>query len=365
LREIVSQMDGREMNFRRKRVAILLVVVCVIAVNLYPKYSETQALDPFFTLIAKGSTPTQMDILFMLKQQLAHISINLNVIAVDYSHLFLPDPDTTAVIDYDLVILDFNNNTNRMYLNDIWNDPFFAEFYSENGSIITSGYDTSLDWDEGLGTGINEWYIQTGLQMTPNNSQDRLNLCWDWQNYLMDDILPCLPLFAHKNDSSSLQLLVFNLREVRPVIGSRHPCPGFPTKSSGLGMRKAISHAINREEIRSVVLGDDYEIIHYPTNPTNKSWLNPNGVKYCHDLTAARNFMDTAGYGCGWTPGPYLSYGRWPKWEDVCAKNVITMGSPGFEVFYVAIILIILSQVILINRLKTLKEKKANEKGGA
>ena len=362
MREIISQMDGREMRFRRKRVAVLLVVVCVIAVNLYPKYSETQAIDPFFTLVAKGSTPTQMDILFMLKQQLAHIGINLDVIEMDFPPM--ANPDTTLIIDYDLAIIEFNNNTNVRYLDYLRDDPFFSEFYSENGTIKTIGYEISLDWDEEFGTGINEWYIQTGLQMTPNNSQERLNLCWDWQNYLMDDILPCLPLFAHKNDSSSLQLLVFNLREVRPLVGDRDPCAGYPAKSIGLGIRKAISHAINREEIKRLILGDDYIISHHPINPTNKSWLHPNGVKYCHDLIAAIGLMKTTGYWMGWTPGDYIGYGNWPRWEDVCAKNLTTRSSPGFEVFYAVIVLIILSQVFLINRLKTLKEKEAKEKGG-
>ncbi len=346
----------------RNKKAVILICLVIISTFSISKISETESIDPFFTLFAIGSTPIHRDILFMLKHQLAFIGINLDVFNMEYDHLF--DPNLTVMNDYDLVILEFNNDTNVRYLDDIGNDPFFAELYSENGTITTTGYETSLDWDEGLGTGINEWYIQTGLQMTPNGSQERINLCWQWQNYMMDDILPCLPLFAHKNDSSSLQLLVYNLREARPVIGNRQPCPGFPAKSIGLGIRKAISFAINREEIKRLVLGDDYEISHHPINPTNKSWLNPNGVKYCHDLIAAEQLMKTTGYWGGWTPGPYIGYGSWPDWKDVCAKNLITRSSPGFEVFCVIAVLIVLSQVFLIKRLKILKEKKANENGG-
>ena len=132
----------------------------------------------------------------------------------------------------------------------------------------------------------------------------------------------------------------------------------------GLGWRKAISYAINREEIKRVALGDDYEIIHHPINPTNKSWLNPNGVKYCHDLIAVKDFVKTVGLGGGWTPGDYVGYGRWPRWEDVCAKNMTTIISPGFEVFCAVIVLIILSQVFLVNRLTTKKEKKFKGKRG-
>lgn len=346
LREIISQMDGREMSFRRKRVAILLVVVCVVAVNLYPKYSETQAIDPFFTLVAKGSTPTQMDILFMLKQQLAHIGINLDVIEMDFPPM--ANPDTTLIIDYDLAIIEFNNNTNVRYLDYLRDDPFFSEFYSENGTIKTIGYEISLDWDEELGTGINEWYIQSGLEMISNGSQNQKEFCWEWQFYLMDDILPCLPLFAPKNDSSSLQLLIFNLREVRPIIGSRDPCVGFPAKSIGLGIKKAISYAINREEINKVVFGDDYEIIHYPINPINKNWLNPNIFKYCHNLHVARNYMTVIGYG-GCFPHDMGGYDAWPDWDDVCGKNPTTISVVGFDYIIAIAVVSIMSSLCIIH----------------
>jgi len=340
--------------FNRNKKAVILICLVIISLNLISKeVPKAKSVDPFFSLVARGTNTRHMDYLNLIKQQLEKIGIHLKL--EFYNFTYSNPSEFVALRNFDLQIVEFPWN--------IIDDPFHSLIYTENASLNLAGYDTSLDWDEGLGTGINEWYIQTGLQMTPNNSQERLNLCWDWQHYLMDDILPCLPLFAHKNDSSSLELLVFNLREVRPILGNRSPCVGYPAKSMGLGWRKAISYAINREEIKRVALGDDYEIIHHPINPTNKSWLNPNGVKYCHDLTATRDFMDTVGLGC-WAPGPYIGYGRWPRWEDVCAKNLTTIKSPGFEVLCAVIVLIILSQVFLINRLKTLKEKKANDKGG-
>ncbi len=341
--------------FKRYKKTIVFVLISLISINSVSYFTpKTESIDPMFFLEAKCYKTKHLDYLNLIKQQLARIGIHLIIEYVNLSEIgFLGG--LIAFRDFDFEIIEFPCSA--------FDNPFNPELYSENGSLNLAVYHTSMDWDTELGTGRNEWYIQTGLQMTPNNSQERLNLCWDWQHYLMDDILPCLPLFAHKNDSSSLELLVFNLREVRPILGNRSPCVGYPAKSMGLGWRKAISYAINREEIKRVALGDDYEIIHHPINPTNKSWLNPNGVKYCHDLTATRDFMDTVGLGC-WAPGPYIGYGRWPRWEDVCAKNLTTIKSPGFEVLCAVIVLIILSQVFLINRLKTLKEKKANDKGG-
>lgn len=321
----------------------------IVVVNVSIQVKNTESIDPFFTLVAKGFTPTQMDILFLIKQQLARIGINLDVLWVD-----VPDGDTTKIRNYDLTIIEFRN-----YMLD---DPFFADFYSENGTINVSGYETSIDWDEELLTGKNEWYIQTGLQMTPNDSQDRMNLCWEWQNYLLDDVLPCLPLFTKIDDNSTFQFLVFNLREVRPVIGSREPAQSYVQKSVGLAVRKAIAYAIDREEIKNIVLGDDYEIIHHPISPILSSWLNPNVVRYCHDLTAARDFMQTNMYGL-WLPTKYtyIGYGNWPNWEDVYSKNMITYSNPGFDIFCSIIVLVILSQIFLINRLKTTDVKKDNK----
>lgn len=340
------------MRFQRKREAIALVLLVVIAF-MSIQVKTTESPDPFFTLVAKCYTPTQMDILFMLKQQLVPIYINLDIILMDWDHLFQPDPDLASIVDYDLAIIEFNNETNIGYHDLLGTDPYFTDLYSENGSIVTLGYESSYDWDEELGIGRNEWYIQNGKQMISNGSLNQKEFCWEWQYYLMAEILPCLPLFAHKNDNSSLQLLVFNLREERPILGNRAPCPGYPTKSIGLTVKKAISYAINREEIKRVALGDDYEIIHHPINPTNKSWLNPNIFKYCHNKQIANNYIDYAGYAIGWNPY-WGEYDDWPDWEDVCSPGTPTIDVNGFGLEIAAFCLIICS----ISFLTYLKKRK-------
>jgi len=220
--------------YKRNKKTIVFVLILLIAISSASYFiPKTESMDPFFTLVAKCFTPTQMDIMFLIKQQIARVGINLDVIKVD-----MPDDDTTKIRNYDLTIMEFNNETIVDFEQYQIDDPFFADFYSENGSINVSGYDTGIDWYEELGTGKNEWFIQTGLQLTPNDSQERINLCWEWQHYMMDKILPCLPLFIHKDDNSSLQLLVFNLRQVRPVIGKRDLAPGNTNYKIGLAVRK-------------------------------------------------------------------------------------------------------------------------------
>jgi ABC-type transport system substrate-binding protein len=329
LREIISRLDGREMRFRRKRVVVLLVVICVVALSIHPLQEETQAIDPFFTLVAKAFLPTHLDILYMIKEQIARIGINLDVIGMQFPAFVQDPPDYTMFREFDLGILEFSNETNSMYFDSMRNDPYFSDLYSENGSIEILGYETSYDWDKDLGNGRNEWFIQNGKEMISNDSLNQKEICMEWQHYLIDDVLPCLPLFAHQNDSSSLQLLIFNLREIRPVIGSREACPGYVSKAKGLAVKKAICYAINREEIKRVLLGDDYMLTHHPVNPINKSWLNPEIFKYCHNLDVSRNYMTVTGYGlCGMPIED--GYGLWPDWEDVCSSIPTTIRVNGF-----------------------------------
>jgi len=137
---------AKKLRIRGRKAFAVVLLMSIVVVNVSIQVKNTDSIDPFFTLVAKGFTPTQMDILFLIKQQLARIGINLDVFWVD-----MPDGDTTKIRDYDLTIIEFQD-----YMMD---DPFFADFYSENGTINVSGYETGIDWDEELGTGKNEWYI--------------------------------------------------------------------------------------------------------------------------------------------------------------------------------------------------------------
>ncbi|MGC9779728.1 MAG: hypothetical protein HZR80_10840 [Candidatus Heimdallarchaeota archaeon] len=110
----------------------------------------------------------------------------------------------------------------------------------------------------------------------------------------MDKILPGVPLFTKDNDSFSM--LAFNMREARPAIGNRDPCPLRPKMSIGLAVRKAIAYAINREEINKIVHGSSYSIVNTPVYFQNSCLCNPDIIEYCHHLKAGRYFIDIAGY---------------------------------------------------------------------
>ena len=300
------------LNRNKKTIVFALILLISFSSASYfiPK---TESIDPFFTLVAVGSTPTHMDYLNLIKQQLKFIGVNIDIKLQDFSW---QPPELLAFRDFDLQILEIKNES--------YFDPFFSDFYRENGSYNLFGYHTSMDWDDELNTGRNEWYIKSGQQMILNDTQEQKEFCWEWQNYLMDKILPCLPLFTRLDDNSTFEILVFNTREVRPVIGNRDPAPGYYEYSIGNLIRKAISYAINREEIRRVVLGEDYKIIDHPINPFLGNWCNPNIIRYCHDIDVARRYFTSAGYdvGCGHLDPNYVdTFPDWSNWDAVCSRN--------------------------------------------
>lgn len=333
----------------RNKKTIVFVLISLISISSVSYFiPKTESIDPFFTLVAYTKNPTHSDYFNLIRQQLWQIGINLDIVkpsAFQWDHSGW----------YDLEILD-------IYYSSIYS-PFHGEYYSENGTFSIYGYDESLDWVDELNAGKNQWYIENGLQMIANNSEDVLNHCWEWQNYLLDEVLPCLPLFVQKNDSNYFQVLVYSLKETHPMIGNRDPSPMNAERSIGLTIRKAISYAINREEIRRVVLGDEFKIIDHPINPFLGNWCNPNVVRYCHDLEVARRYFTSAGFDtCGIPDPKYVdTYPDWSDWEAVCSRNDPinpTIGVAGFTLVVTSLAVCSVTTISFIFLVKRRKKKE-------
>lgn len=334
--------------FKGNKKAIVFVLILLISISSVSYFiPKAESIDPIFTLDARCYKTKHLDYLNLIKQQLARIGIHLKIEYVNLSESgFLGG--LIAFRDCDIEILEFPCSA--------FDNPFNPELYSENGSLNLAGYRTYMDWDAELGTGRNEWYIQTGSQMEPNDSQARINLCWEWQHYMMDELLPCLPLFTQKNNRSSYEIIIFNMREVRPFIGSRIDAPGYPEKTLGLVVRKIISYAINREEIRKVVLGDDYVVIHHPINPFLDEWLSPNSIRYCYNLDAVGIFKYIAGFDVIWC-GPIEDPLSWPKWEELCPSNPTSVTVDGFNLLLIVGVLTVFSISYSICKLRNRRRK--------
>ena len=140
---------------------------------------------PYFTLkaiVTETDDHIPLKIMTQLKEDLKQIGIGLDIFELDWPSMAT---QLVALYDFDICYIALTGNNL---------DPDFSGVYDENGALNFFGYDTSMDWDEGLGTGINEWYIQEGKLIMPPDSSERIMHYWNWQDYLMNQILPLIPL---------------------------------------------------------------------------------------------------------------------------------------------------------------------------
>ncbi len=150
--------------------------------------SDGEAIEPYFTLVFKtNGGGVRPDYGNLLKQQLARIGINVDVIIQDWPTFV---GELIAYRDFDICYVGLTGDGSA--------NPDFTGVYNVNGSLNLFGYDTSMDYNETLGTGLNEWYMKEGRQILPAYSQERLEHYWAWQQHLMDNLLPCLPTFVPK-----------------------------------------------------------------------------------------------------------------------------------------------------------------------
>lgn len=172
-------------------VGVILTLFALSSVAINPV--KTDAAAPFFTLVAKtNGGGTRPDYLNFLAQHVARIGINVDVIVQDWP----------TFVNELMVLRDFD--VCYVALTGGGADPDFTGVYDENGSLNLFGYDETMDWDENLtigartGWGLNEWYMMQGTLIMPPDSEERVFHYWEWEQYLMDKILPCQPTFAPK-----------------------------------------------------------------------------------------------------------------------------------------------------------------------
>ena len=164
-------------------VGVFITLFVFSSVGVQP--IKTDAAEPVFTLVAKtNGGGVRPDYLNFLKQHLARIRINLDVIVQDWPTFV---GELIAFRDFDICYVSLTGGGA---------DPDFTGVYDENGSLNLFGYHTSMDWDEAKGTGLNEWYMKEGTLIMPPDSEERVQHYWAWQQYFMDKICPMAPTFS-------------------------------------------------------------------------------------------------------------------------------------------------------------------------
>ncbi len=177
------------MKMNKVKTTILVgVILSLFAVSSFAvQPAKTDAIDPFFTLVFKtNGGGVRPDYGNFLKQHLARIGINVDVIVQDWPTFV---GELIAYRDFDICYVALSGGGA---------DPDFSGIYNENGSLNLFGYHTDMDYNETLGTGLNEWYMKQGNLIMPPDSTERVTHYWNWEQYLMDKILPCQPTFAPK-----------------------------------------------------------------------------------------------------------------------------------------------------------------------
>jgi len=177
-----------KVNKIKSTILVGVIFTLFVASSFAVQPTKTDAIDPFFTLVAKtNGGGVRPDYLNFLKQHLARIGINVDVIVQDWPTFV---GELVAFRDFDVCYVALTGGGA---------DPDMTGVYDENGSLNLFGYDTSMDYDEELGTGINEWYMKQGNLIMPPDSEDRVQHYWEWEQYLMDKINPLLPTFAPRS----------------------------------------------------------------------------------------------------------------------------------------------------------------------
>lgn len=170
---------------KSKMFSIFLVTWIILGGTFVLLPRETKSIPTFFTLKAithnEGLGPIYLN---YVKTYLEHLGINLDIHLLDWSTFV---SEILTVRDFDICYMSFA---------DPKGDLDFTDVYQENGSFNIFGYNTSMDWDDDLGTGVNEWYLREGPKIMPPNSPERIQHYWAWQQYLMDNIVPCIPMFT-------------------------------------------------------------------------------------------------------------------------------------------------------------------------
>lgn len=176
-----------------KRKGLSLLVIYLFLLTVFSTFfvsddlSNVESIDPYFTLVAKvdENNPRYLDYMNLVKQQLARAGIKLEILhCVPYLSSSIYDKT-----DFDICYFEYENENSLV-------DPDFSDLYSENGSFNVFGYESSIDYNNTLEIGMNEYYLNQGKQLFPPNSPKRILNYKMWEDNLVDHITPGLPAFS-------------------------------------------------------------------------------------------------------------------------------------------------------------------------
>ena len=189
----------------------------------------------------------------------------------------------------------------------------FQNCWWMNTSIVS---DSQLNWISrfgGFSDPINQLRIriipdiQTSILLFEDGNIDINDITWnpDKRNQYLED-----PNYDIQSDTSyRFDFYGYNLQ--RPIIGNKEPASLDSTITKGLAVRKAISYAIDRQEINDVIHRGEYSICDNPIYPKLGVWNNPDIIRYNFDIDKARYYLTVSGYDDYSHPPYEPTFGGW------------------------------------------------------
>ncbi len=131
--------------------------------------------------------------------------------------------------------------------------------------------DPTLDWERRFGDFSGRLSqlrikiipdLQTSILEFEAGNVDIVDIFWNRKKRLDLEQNPTYSI--QKNIHYTFSFVIFNIREERGILGNREPAPSNPLLTKGLAIRKAMCHAINREEINKIMHSGEYHIYNTP-----------------------------------------------------------------------------------------------------
>jgi ABC-type transport system substrate-binding protein len=184
---------------------------------------------------------------------------------------------------FDLAIIEIEQEMINSYSD-------FIGIYSEEGILGNFGWIREIPY-------CNQSESMLKSLNASEHEEDEIEIFNNWMIMTMDNILPVLPL-CKTDFYPSITFLVFNLRK-NCVGGSGNyeflDKPGYKTYTKALIVRKAISHAINREEMNIRLNYGVNRIFPYPVFREDFSNLDYE-IEYNYNVCRAIELLGLPGY---------------------------------------------------------------------
>jgi len=189
--------------------------------------------------------------------------------------------------NYDLAFITFTGETA---------DPDLGHIYGADAPYNYFGLTTELPYGN-----LSHMMLQEGAGMT--NLIERQQHYYDWQQLIMDKIVPVLPFFCltERNDPLPYKydLLAFNINNLFWGAANNYVWlsePGKELYPRGTALRKAICYSINRTEINHDLNDNAYVINHSPISYYILQFYYEDIIKYEYDPEEAAEWLEAAGY---------------------------------------------------------------------